>query len=104
MRVQKKSLLKFIRSKDLVTFPEIEEFFRTKGYDYKGDTAVTLSDGVVVWYGWGHKALRAFLELYNEGKVYLYQSKDAPTPPPTCGTSEVMYKWIPVMISAKERM
>ena len=34
MRVQKKELLQFIRSRDLVTFPEIEEFFKAKGYDY----------------------------------------------------------------------
>lgn len=103
MRVQKKELLQFIRSRDLVTFPEIEEFFKEKGYDYKGDTAVTLSDGVVMWYGWGHKALRVFAELYSERKVFLYQCEDAPPPPPTLGTKEVKYKWIPVMISARER-
>ena len=48
MRVQKKELLQFIRSRDLVTFPEIEEFFKAKGYDYKGGTSIRLQDNTVL--------------------------------------------------------
>ena len=82
MRVQKKELLQFIRSRDLVTFPEIEEFFKAKGYDYKGGTSIRLQDNTVLWFGWTHRALRQFMELYNDGKIFLYQSEDAPPPPP----------------------
>ena len=101
MRVQKKSLLKFIRSKDLVTFPEIEEFFREKGYDYKGGTSIRLQDDTVLWFGWTHRAMRQFMELYSDGKIFLYQSEDAP-PPPIPGAQDS--KTVSAFISAVERM
>jgi len=101
MRVQKKELLQFIRSRDLVTFPEIEEFFKAKGYDYKGGTSIRLQDNTVLWFGWTHRALRQFMELYNDGKIFLYQSEDAP-PPPIRGAQDS--KTISAFISAVERV
>ena len=102
MRVQKKELLQFIRSRDLVTFPEIEEFFKAKGYDYKGGTSIRLQDNTVLWFGCTHRALRQFMELYNDGKIFLYQSEDAPPPPPIRGAQDS--KTISAFISAVERV
>ena len=102
MRVQKKELLQFIRSRDLVTFPEIEEFFKAKGYDYKGGTSIRLQDNTVLWFGWTHRALRQFMELYYDGKIFLYQSEDAPPPPPIRGAQDS--KTISAFISAVERV
>lgn len=102
MRVQKKELLRFIREKGLTTFPEIEAFFRTKGFDYRGGTSIRLQDGTVLWFGWTHRAMRQFMELYNDGKIFLYQSEDAPPPPPIPGAQGT--KTVSAFISAVERM
>lgn len=102
MRVQKKELLRFIREKGLTTFPEIERFFKEKGYDYKGGTSIRLQDDTVLWFGWTHRALRQFMELYNAGKIFFYQSEDAPPPPPIPGAQDS--KTVSAFISAVERM
>lgn len=75
MRVQKKALLRFIREKGLTTFPEIELFFRTKGFDYRGGTSIRLQDDTVLWFGWTHRAMRQFMELYNDGKIFSISQK-----------------------------
>lgn len=104
MRVKKDKLLRFIRSKEMLTFPEIEDFFRKTGVDYQGDTAIRgkMPEGKVLWYGWNRKTARAFLELYNDGKIFLYANEEAPSPPPRGGKSEIDYDFFRSVISSKE--
>ena len=103
MRVQKKDLLRFIRSKEIATFPEVEGFFRSKRFDYIGDTAMrTTNGGPILWYGWTHKAARAFLELYEDRKIFLYRPESSPAPPPRNGKAEIDYDWIPALITSTE--
>lgn len=67
MRVQKKELLRFIREKGLTTFPEIEAFFRTKGFDYRGGTSIRLQDDT---FGKGEEVM-AEAELIDGARLSL---------------------------------
>lgn len=84
MRVQKKHLLDFIRSREFVTFRDIEDFFTEKKYDFRGDTGIVLKEAnLVMWNGWNHRTCKAFSELVKEGKVILEKvsMSHAPIPP-----------------------
>lgn len=100
MRVRKLALLEFIRSRDSVTFPEIEAFFLGKRYKFQGDTAMVLS-GRVVWHRWSHKAAAALWKLYQEEKIDLVDDEKAPIPPPRTGEEHPGYPYRQVMIKAR---
>ena len=107
MRVQKDKLLGFIRSRESVTFEEIEDYFRARGFRFEGDCHNSLEDtGRLVWHGWNRKASRALLELISEKKVGIFEvgDGDAPIPPGLRrfqGQYELIYA--PVVIRQVER-
>lgn len=95
VRVQKTALLEFIRKNGTVTFADIEEFFRRKKYNFRGDTAIKLSDRVI-WCGWQHKAAVAFLELYRDERIDILDSENSPVP-----VSKVNFDCRKVVIKAR---
>ena len=105
MRVRKADLLAFIRSRGSVTFEDIEEFFRQKGCNFQGDTAISLKkSNLVVWHGWNHRTCKTFLELVADGRIWLdsVSMGQAPTPPifrNITGLSQA--EFIPVLIKAR---
>lgn len=104
MRVQKKALLEFVRSRDTVTFEDLEAFFKEKRYDYQGDTGImTGSSRLVLWHGWNHRTCKLFSELVAEGKVILYSApiNRAPVPPAFRNITKLSQaEFVPVLIKA----
>ena len=105
MRVQKSELLKFIRSREYVTFEDIEEFFTEKRYNFRGGTGLIFRPSkLVAWNGWNHRAGKAFLELWGEDKITLehVSMSEAPIPPAfrnAKGLSEMNF--VPIHIKAR---
>ena len=105
MRVQKSELLEFIRSREYVTFEDIEEFFTEKRYNFRGGTDLVFRPSkLVAWTGWSQRAGRAILELWGEDKIVFdsVSMSEAPIPPAfrnTKGLSEMNY--IPLHIKAR---
>lgn len=104
MRVRE-DMLKYIRSRGSVTFEDIEEFFRENGWNFRGDTAISLKkSNLVVWHGWNHRTCKTFLELVADGRIWLdsVSMGQAPAPPifrNITGLSQA--EFIPVLIRAR---
>lgn len=104
MRVQKKALLEFVRSRDAVTFEDLEALFKEKRYDYQGDTGImTGRSRLVLWHGWNHRTCKLFYELVAEGKLLLYSTSmnRAPVPPAFRSITKLSQaEFVPVLIKA----
>lgn len=104
MRVQKKDLLEFIRSRECVTFEDIEAFFIEKRYDFRGDVGMGFEPSkLVAWNGWNRRTSRTFQELLRDGKIEMehVSMSEAPIPPAFRNVKGLSgMKYIPVKIRA----
>ena len=104
MRVKKDKMLEFIRKNESVTFEDMERFFESRNYAYKGDTGIILGKSrLVVWHGWNRKTSRAFMELVSAGKVGIYRinMSKAPIPPVFKSVSTLQgMEYVPVIIKS----
>ena len=74
----KRLLIDKIQKEEWLPFIEIEDFFKKKEYDYKGENALFLpnkdgssNENIVIWNGWNETTTKMICEILEEnyGKI-----------------------------------
>lgn len=88
-----------------MTFEDLESYFETQGYNFRGDAAIfTRHSKLAIWTGWNRKTAKLFMELVAEGKLELFSAglANAPAPPAFRGiTGLSQANFIPTIIRAQ---
>ncbi len=68
----KNKLIEYIRKNEAVSYAELERFFESCNYDYKGEfmSCSDKNSNVVFWTGWNKEAYRLINELIRENRIH----------------------------------
>lgn len=67
----KERIIQYVKENPGVTYPALERFFESIGYDYTGSAEACSSacEHVVFWDGWSREAFGLLAELIREQKI-----------------------------------